>query len=230
MNMSDHIKTIRENIERLLVEIPSSVTIVAACKTRTVMEVNVAFEAGLRHFGHNYVQEAQAMLSQLSFKAEWHLIGHLQRNKTEEATQLFNSIDSVDSIRLVQELEKRSYQQGKIIPVLMEVNSGREENKSGALPENVEELAFSISHQPHLRLEGLMTMGPRSGDPQESRLYFVETRRLFERLASLNLANTSMRYLSMGMSNSYQIAIQEGANMIRLGTAIFGESQNPGKN
>ncbi len=228
--MSDHIKTIRENIERLLVEIPSSVTIVAACKTRTVMEVNVAFEAGLRHFGHNYVQEAQAMLSQLSFKAEWHLIGHLQRNKAGEAAQLFNRIDSVDSIRLVQELEKHCSQQGKIIPVLIEVNSGREENKSGALPENVEELAASISHQPHLCLEGLMTMGPRSGDPHESRPYFIETRRLFERLTSQNLANTSMRYLSMGMSNSYQIAIQEGANMIRLGTAIFGELQNSGKN
>ena len=228
--MSDHIKTIRENIERLLVEIPPSVTILAVCKTRTIIEVNAAYEAGLRHFGHNYVQEAQAMLSQLNFKAEWHLIGHLQRNKAEGAVQLFNSIDSVDSIRLAQELEKRSSQQGKTIPVLIEVNSAREENKSGALPENVEELAISICHQPHLRLEGLMTMGPRSGDPQESRPYFVETRRLFEHLASLNLANTSLRYLSMGMSNSYQIAIQEGANMIRLGTAIFGESQNPGKN
>jgi len=228
--MSDHIKSVRENIERLLVEIPPSVTIVAACKTRTVMEVNGAFEAGLRHFGHNYVQEAQAMISQLNFKAEWHLIGHLQRNKAEEAAQLFNHIDSIDSIRLAQELEKHCSQQGKIIPVLIEVNSGREENKSGTLPENVEELAASISHQPHLRLEGLLTMGPRSGDPQESRPYFVETRRLFERMASQNLANTSMRYLSMGMSNSYQIAIQEGANMIRLGTAIFGESQNPGKN
>ena len=228
--MSDQLKTIRKNIERLLVGIPLSVTIVAACKTRTVMEVNTAFEAGLRHFGHNYVQEGQAILSQLSFKAEWHLIGHLQRNKAEDAVQLFNRIDSIDSIRLAQELEKHCSQHGKNLPVLIEVNSGREEDKSGAYPELVDELAASISHQPHLRLEGLMTMGPRSGDPQESRPYFVETRRLFERLASLNLANTSMRYLSMGMSNSYQIAIQEGANMIRLGTAIFGESQNPDKN
>ena len=193
------------------------------------MEVNVAFEAGLRHFGHNYIQEAQAMLSQLVFKAEWHLIGHLQRNKAREAAQLFNRIDSIDSIRLVQELEKHCAQQGKSLPVLIEVNSGREENTSGALPENVEELAAFISHQHHLCLEGLLTMGPRSGDPQESRPYFIETRRLFERLASLNLANTSMRTLSMGMSNSFQIAIQEGANMIRLGTEIFGESQNPGE-
>jgi pyridoxal phosphate enzyme (YggS family) len=129
----------------------------------------------------------------------------------------------------VQELEKRCSQQEKMLPVLIEVNSGREENKSGAYPEQVDELAALISYQPHLRLEGLMTMGPRSGDPEESRPFFVEARRLFERLASQNLANCTMRYLSMGMSNNYSVAIQEGANMIRLGTAIFGESQNPGK-
>jgi pyridoxal phosphate enzyme (YggS family) len=228
--MSDTNKKIRLNIERLLVEIPPAVTIVAVCKTRNVIEVNAAYEAGLRHFGHNYVQEAQAMFSQSSFNAEWHLIGHLQRNKAEDAVKLFNSIDSVDSIRLVQELEKRCSQQEKMLPVLIEVNSGREENKSGAYPEQVDELAALISYQPHLRLEGLMTMGPRSGDPEESRPFFVEARRLFERLASQNLANCTMRYLSMGMSNNYSVAIQEGANMIRLGTAIFGESQNPGKN
>jgi PLP dependent protein len=224
------IDVIRKNVDRLLVEIPPSVIIVAACKTRTVEEVKAAFEAGMRHFGHNYVQEAQAMLSQLSWKAEWRLIGHLQRNKAREAVQLFDQIDSIDSIRLAQELEKHCSQLGKNLPVLIEVNSGREENKNGALPECVEELAAFISQLPHLRLEGLMTMGPLAGDPQESRPFFVETRRLFDLLSSRNLANTSMRTLSMGMSNSYPIALQEGANMIRLGTAIFGESQKPGKN
>jgi pyridoxal phosphate enzyme (YggS family) len=220
--MEDQLKTIRENVQRLLAEIPASVTIIAACKTRTVIEVEAAYEAGLRHFGHNYVQEAQAMLPQLSIKVDWHLIGHLQRNKSREAAQLFNRIDSVDSIRLAQELEKFCLDEGKVLPVLVEVNSGREENKSGAFPEEVVELAEFISHQPRLHLEGLMTMGPRSGDPQESRPYFIETRGLFEQLTSMTLPNTSMRFLSMGMSNSYQVAIQEGANMIRLGTAIFG--------
>ena len=206
-------------------EIPASVTIVAACKTRTVIEVETAYQAGLRYFGHNYVQEAQAMLPQLTIKADWHLIGHLQRNKSKDAVQLFDRIDSVDSTRLAQELEKYCLQAEKVIPVLIEVNSGREVNKSGALPEEVVELAEMICHQPHLRLEGLMTMGPRSGDPQESRPYFVETRRLFEQLAELSLPNTTMRWLSMGMSNSYQAALQEGANMIRLGTAIFGDRE-----
>jgi PLP dependent protein len=220
--MEDQLKAIHTNVQRLLVEIPASVTIVAACKTRTIGEVEVAYEAGLRHFGHNYVQEAQAMLPQLGIKADWHLIGHLQRNKSREAVQLFDRIDSVDSIRLARELEKCCLEAGKVLPVLIEVNSGREENKSGTSPEDVAALAEFISHQPHLHLEGLMTMGPRSGDPQESRPYFIETRRLFEQLAALALPNTSMRWLSMGMSNSYQVAIQEGANMIRLGNAIFG--------
>jgi pyridoxal phosphate enzyme (YggS family) len=223
--MEDHLRTIRSNVERLLVEIPASVTIVAACKTRTIIEVEAAYHAGLRHFGHNYVQEAQAMLPQLGVKADWHLIGHLQRNKSKEAAQLFNRIDSVDSIRLAQELEKCCSQVEKVLPVLIEVNSGREVNKSGALPEEVVALADFISHQPHLHLEGLMTMGPRSGDPQESRPYFIETRRLFEQISELALPNTNIRFLSMGMSNSYQAALQEGANMIRLGTAIFGSRE-----
>jgi pyridoxal phosphate enzyme (YggS family) len=223
--MEDQLKVIRTNVERLLVEIPASVTIVAACKTRTIDEVEAAFHSGLRHFGHNYVQEAQAMLPQLDIKADWHLIGHLQRNKSKEAAQLFNRIDSVDSIRLTQELEKYCSQAEKVLRVLIEVNSGREVNKSGASPEEVVALAEYISHQPHLRLEGLMTMGPRSGDPQESLPCFMETRRLFEQLAELALPNATMRFLSMGMSNSYQAALQEGANMIRLGTAIFGNRE-----
>ena len=220
--MEDQLKAIRTNVQRLLVEIPASVTIVAACKTRTISEVEAAFEAGLRHFGHNYVQETQAMLPKLSIKADWHLIGHLQRNKSTEAVQLFDRMDSVDSIRLAQELEKCCLELGKVLPVMIEVNSGHEVNKSGTTPEDVVALAEFVSHQSHLHLEGLMTMGPRSGDPQESRPYFIETRRLFEQLAALALPNTNMRFLSMGMSNSYQVAMQEGANMIRLGTAIFG--------
>jgi pyridoxal phosphate enzyme (YggS family) len=223
--MEEYLKDIRTNVERLLAEIPASVTIVAACKMRTVSEVKAAHQAGLRQFGHNYVQEAQAMLPELNITADWHLIGHLQRNKSRQAVQLFKRIDSVDSIRLAQELEKCSLEFGKVLPVLIEVNSGREANKSGALPDGVVELAEFISHQPHLHLEGCMTMGPLSGDPQESRPFFIETRRLFEQLVSLALPNTGMRWLSMGMSHSYQAALQEGANMIRLGTAIFGDRE-----
>jgi pyridoxal phosphate enzyme (YggS family) len=221
--MLEPLRDIHSNIDRLLVEIPPSVTIVAACKNRSVVEVQAAFDAGLRHFGHNYVQEAQAMLPQLSFQAEWHLIGHLQRNKAEPSVQLFNSIDSVDSIRLAQELEKQCVKHSKHLAVLIEINSGHEANKSGVFPDDAVELAAFISTQPNLHLQGLMTMGPRFGDAEEARPYFMETRRLYEQLAGMNLANVNLRYLSMGMSNSYRVAIQEGANMVRLGTIIFGE-------
>ncbi|HEY59222.1 MAG TPA: YggS family pyridoxal phosphate-dependent enzyme [Anaerolineae bacterium] len=213
---------IEKAVEQLLKDIPEYVTVVAAAKTRTVAEVEAAFRAGIRHFGHNYVQEAQAMISQVNFKANWHMIGHLQRNKVNAALHLFNLIETVDSIRLVKEIEKRAAQQEKTIPVLIEINSGREENKSGVLPEQVDELVQAVSAFEHLHLEGLMTMGPRFGDPEESRPYFIETRRIFERLENLNLPNVQMRYLSMGMSNSYRVAIDEGANVIRVGTLIFG--------
>ena len=220
--MPESLEAIRANIDRLLVEIPPSVTIVAACKNRSAAEVHAAYNAGLCHFGHNYVQEAQAMLPQLSFKAEWHFIGHLQRNKADLGVQLFNSIDTIDSIRLAQELEKQCIKVSKHLAVLIEVNSGREVNKSGVLPEQAAQLAAFISAQPHLHLEGLLTMGPRFGNAEEARPFFVETRRLYEQLAAKNLNGVNLRYLSMGMSNSYQVAIQEGANMVRLGTIIFG--------
>ena len=223
--MADSLQLIRENIDRLLIEIPPSVTIVAACKNRSVAEVQTAFEAGLRHFGHNYVQEAQAMLTGITFLADWRLIGHLQRNKADLAVRSFHSIDTVDSIRLARELEKQCVRINKYLAVLIEVNSGREASKSGVLPEEAGGLAEFISRQPHLQLQGLMTMGPRFGDAEEARPYFVETRRLYEKLAALNLEKVNLRYISMGMSNSYRVAIQEGANMVRLGTVIFGERE-----
>jgi PLP dependent protein len=221
--MADPLEVIRTNIDKLLVEIPPSVTILAACKKRSIAEVRAAYAAGLRHFGHNYVQEAQAMLSQISFHMEWHLIGHLQRNKAEESIHLFDSIDTVDSIRLAQELEKRCAAAGTHMAVMIEVNSGREANKSGVLPEDAIELAEFISQQSFLHLNGIMTMGLLLGEAEESRPYFLAARRVYEQVAALNLPGVNLRYLSMGMSNSYRVAIQEGANMVRLGTIIFGK-------
>lgn len=220
--MSVPLDVIRTNIDRLLVEIPPSVTILAACKKRTQVEVQAACAAGLRHFGHNYVQEAQVMLQGLTFRADWHLIGHLQRNKAEAALSLFDSIDTVDSIRLAQILESRCSSAGRQIRVMIEVNSGREENKNGVMPEDAVELAEFISLQPHLIMHGVMTLGPLFGEPEESRPYFVATRKVYEQLAALKLPGVNLRYLSMGMTSSYRVAIQEGANLVRLGTIIFG--------
>ena len=221
MNMNN-ISRIQKNIEEIRRNIPDSVELLGAVKTRSVDEVQAAFDAGMRFFGHNYVQEAQAMISEVEFKASWHLIGHLQRNKAKFAVELFDMVESLDSLRLAKELEKRCAEAGKKMPVLIEVNSGREENKTGVMPEDALALADWLNGCEFLRLSGLMTMGPLTGDPELSRPYYKETKRLAEEIGSLHLENVRMDILSMGMSNSYQVAVEEGATLIRLGTVIFG--------
>jgi len=213
------IDQIRENAKRLLKEIPASVTLLAAAKTRSLGEVTAAWQAGMRCFGHNYVQEAQAMLPQLSFRAEWHMIGHLQRNKAALAVELFDMLETLDSVRLARELEKHCAKLGKTLPVLIEINSGREENKHGVLPEDVGALVAALAEFPHIRLQGFMTMGPLTGDPQLARPFFKTTARIFNEYRA---KNDEIRILSMGMSHSYQVAIEEGANLVRIGTALFG--------
>jgi len=205
---------------------PEGVILLAAAKTRTLPEVQAAYEGGIRYFGHNYVQEAQDMIEICPFEVKWHLIGHLQRNKAKDAAVLFDMVETLDSIRLAKELENRCAQMEKTMLVLIEINSGKEESKAGVLPGKVEELAEFVSSLEHIRLKGLMTMGPFTGDPEESRPYFVKTREIFERLKDSGLPNVEMRYLSMGMSNSYRVAIEEGANIVRLGTEIFGPRQH----
>ena len=213
---------IKDRIDSIRNTIPGHVKILAAAKTRSMDEVRIAFKAGIHVFGHNYVQEASDMIQMASINAEWHMIGHLQRNKAKQAVAIFDMIESVDSLRLARELEKRCSQISKMMPVLIEVNSGREENKTGVLPEKASEIVQFLDGCQYLKLKGLMTMGPMTGDPELSRPYFKETRRLFGEIASMALKNVEMKILSMGMSNSYQVAIEEGANLIRLGTSIFG--------
>ena len=197
----------------------------AAAKTRQPAEILEAVEAGVRIIGENYIQEAEKAHAVVGNNVEWHFIGHLQKNKVKKAVQIFDMIETIDSLAIAKEIDKRCAQSGKIMPVLIEVNSGREEQKSGAFPENVEPLVREISTLPSIRVIGLMTMGPRFGNPEESRPYFIETREIFERIKKLNLPNVEMKYLSMGMTNSYQIAIEEGANIVRLGSKIFGERE-----
>jgi PLP dependent protein len=213
---------IKRRIEQVRKEIPDHVQILGAAKTRTSEEVCAAFDAGLTVFGHNYVQEARAMIPEMTIDAEWHLIGHLQRNKARTAVGLFDVVESLDSLRLAKELEKQCDAIGKEMPVLIEVNSGREENKTGLMPDEVLPLAEWISGQTHIHLSGLMTMGPLTGDPELSRPYYKETMRLYEEIQRQNFPNTILNTISMGMSNSYKVAIDEGANLIRLGTRLFG--------
>lgn len=213
---------IKDNIRELLDELPPGVELVAAAKGRTPEEVLQAVEAGVKVIGENYVQEAEKAGGAIGGRAEWHMIGHLQKNKVKKAVALFDMIETVDSIDLAREIDKRCAEMGRVMPVLVEVNSGREKQKSGVLPENAEELIREISHLPNIKVKGLMTMGPRFGDPEDSRLYFVITRQLFERIKALKIPNVEMKYLSMGMTNSYHIALEEGANLVRIGTKIFG--------
>jgi pyridoxal phosphate enzyme (YggS family) len=214
---------IGKSVRRILATIPSHIMLVAAAKTRTIEEVQAAIQAGVTHVGYNYIQESLPVIQAIGDQAIWHFIGHLQRNKVKLAVNHFDRIDTVDSWRLAKAIDRHCAKVGKTKPVLIEINSGREASKTGVSPEEVDDLVLQVSTLEHIHVEGLMTMGPRFGDPEASRPYFVATRRAFERLATKNLPGVNMRYLSMGMSNSYHIAIQEGANIIRIGTKLFGE-------
>ena len=211
------------NIQKILSELPPGVKLVAAVKTRTPAEITAAVQAGISILGENYVQEAEDHFRTVGKIAQWHCIGHLQKNKIKKAVEIFDMIETVDSPEMAQEIDRRCQPFAKIMPVLIEVNSGREPMKSGVLPEGVAALAQSISTLHNVRLTGLMTMGPALGDPEASRPYFGATRQVFNDLKTRNLPNVTMRYLSMGMTNSYRVAIEEGANIIRLGTLIFGQ-------
>ena len=207
--------------EEIRNSIPQDVTLVAATKGRTVEEILQAVEAGVDVVGENYVQEAVSKYSEIGDRIRWHMIGHLQRNKVRDALKVFESIQSVDSLRLAAEIDKRCRQLGKIMPVLIEINSGREEQKAGVLPEGAERLISEISGLQNIKVMGMMTMGPFSGNPEDARPYFVETKRIFDQIKGLHLDNVEMKYLSMGMTNSYRIALEEGANIVRIGTGIL---------
>ena len=221
--MQTRATTVSASASRILSSLPPGVVLVAAAKTRSLEEVEEVIRAGVMHIGYNYVQEALPIIQALGARASWHMIGHLQSNKARLAAQHFDMVETVDSLRLAQALDRHCREMGKTMPVLVEINAGREASKAGVLPEEAETLVRQVSVLEHLRVEGLMTMGPRFGDPERSRPYFRATRETFERVASLNLPNVHMRHLSMGMSNSYRIAMEEGSTIVRIGTALFGE-------
>jgi len=215
--------TIRDNILRLLAEIPQDITVVAAAKSRTAGEIQEAIDAGITVFGENYLQESRPVIEAIGQKASWHFIGHVQKNKVKLVVPLFDMIQTVDSIELAAMIDQHALRHATVMPVLVEVNSGREENKHGAMPETVAGLIRAMSMLPNIRVKGLMTMGPFLDDFEGLRPYFRQTRALFEEIGSLGIPNISMEVLSMGMSDSYRIAIEEGATMVRIGTMIFGE-------
>jgi pyridoxal phosphate enzyme (YggS family) len=213
---------IAENVRAILAELPPGVELVAAAKTRTAAEILEAIGAGVRIIGENYVQEAAAAVAAVGRDARWHFIGHLQTNKVRQAVEIFDLVETVHSAALAREIDKRSAAIGKVMTVLIEVNSGREPQKFGVLPEGVERLVREVAALKNVQVAGLMTMGPIEGDPEDSRPYFKETKKVWDALRALAIPSVEMRHLSMGMTNSWRVAVEEGANMVRIGTAIFG--------
>ncbi|MBS3818374.1 YggS family pyridoxal phosphate-dependent enzyme [bacterium] len=214
--------SIKENVNQILKELPSYVQLVGAAKTRTPQEIQEAARAGIKIIGENYVQEAEEALQVVGHRVKWHFIGHLQRNKAKKAVRIFDVIETVDSLKIAKEINKQCARIGKVMPVLIEINSGREEQKYGIYPEDTEEFASSLGKFNNIHVHGLMTMGPFTGNPENARPYFQETKKIFDKLNSKNLPRIEMKILSMGMTNSYKVAVQEGANMVRIGTKIFG--------
>lgn len=225
---------ILENYKRIRSEVPEYVKIVAASKTRTAEEVKELINAGITDIGENYVQEAEetirSLQPEIAKKVKWHFIGHLQKNKINKALSIFDFIQTVDSFHLARAIDNRVEKAGKaFIPILLEINIGSESTKYGINPEDYKDfendmvrLVEDISKLSHIHLEGVMTMGPLVGDPEKARPFFRRAKKIYDTLSSLNLSRVNMRYLSMGMTNSYKVAISEGSNLIRIGTAIFG--------
>ncbi len=214
---------IAENVKRILSELPEDVILVGAAKTRTPEEILEAADAGLEIVGENYVQEAERAYNVVGDRVKWHMIGHLQRNKVKKAIKIFDMIETVDSVRLAKEIDKQCKKIGKVMPVLIEINSAKEEQKSGVMPEDALSIVQDISRFENIKIMGLMTMGPFLEDPEDLRPYFRLTKELFEKIKDIGIDGVEMRYLSMGMSDSYRVAIEEGANMVRIGTLLFGK-------
>jgi len=225
------VESIRENAAHVLSRVAQAaqrsgrkgekIRLIAVGKTKPAEMIGEAIEAGLSVFGENYVQEAEEKISAYP-QAEWHFIGKLQRNKVKKAVSLFSWIQTVDSLDLLKEISRRAGEAGKVLPVLAEVNLAGEASKAGMEPEALAELVEAAPGFPGISLKGLMAIPPWTEDPEESRPYFIRLRKLLAGCVSRGGAGLQMTELSMGMSNDFEAAIEEGATMVRVGTAIFG--------
>ena len=225
---------IAQNFETVLLKIaaalkrsgrpPGSVRLVAVSKTVSPDRIRQAIEVGLLEFGENRVQEAQSKISELRKSGLiWHLIGHLQKNKVKYIFDLFDRIDSVDSLELAESIHLGAQKRGMVFPILIQVNVAREKAKFGLDPDKLETVLKRLSGMNGVRVEGLMTITPFDPNPEKSRPYYAKLRNLRDQMLSLGIENIEMQELSMGMTNDFSIAIEEGATMVRVGTAIFGE-------
>ena len=230
MSIVQNIAALRERIEAAALRSGRNahdIELMAVTKTVSADRISQAYEHGIRLFGENRVQEYEIKRDALRdlVDARWHMIGHLQTNKAAKAAQLFSAVESIDSLRLAQKLNGAAAQLEKQVAVLIEINIGREQAKTGVQPdsEDLEQLLRAAPDLSHLSFQGLMTVPPYSDDPEQSRPFFRKIRELAMNIQARNLPRVEMKTLSMGMSHDFEIAIQEGATRVRLGTAIFGE-------
>ena len=223
--VAENLVQVQKNIEESCKKVnrdPGEVTLIAVSKTKPVEMLQEAYAAGARVFGENKVQEIVDKYDQMPADVQWHMIGHLQRNKVKYIIDKVDMIHSVDSLRLAETIEKEAAKKDLIIKILIEVNVAKEESKFGVMPEKVEELVSQVSQLPHIRICGLMTIAPFVENPEENRIYFNRLRNIAVDIERKKSDNVIMSILSMGMTNDYQVAIEEGATMVRVGTGIFG--------
>ena len=199
------------------------VTLIAVSKTKPISMLEEIYDEGIRHFGENKVQELCEKYENMEKDIKWHMIGHLQRNKVKAVIDKATLIHSVDSIRLAETIEQEAAKKDIIVNILIEVNVAEEDSKFGLKVDEVMEMVETIATFPHIRIQGLMTIAPFVADPEENRPVFAALRKLSVDIANKNIDNVNVGMLSMGMTNDYQVAIEEGATIVRVGTAIFGE-------
>ncbi len=222
--VKERVEAVRERITAAALQAgrdPGEILVVAVTKTFSVDVIREAIAAGITDIGESRVQEARAKIAELDTPCRWHLVGHLQTNKAKLAASLFEWVHSLDSLRLAQALEREGSLLGRRVRILVEVNLGREEQKSGVLEEELFPLLEAVGSLPHLSIEGLMAIPPFHPDPEAVRPYFRRLWRLKEEAIS-RFPELPLFHLSMGMSHDFEVAVQEGATMVRIGTAIFG--------
>lgn len=223
--IKDNLNEVKDRIAQAAIRSgrqPEDITLVAVTKTLSLEVINAAMALGITDIGENKVQEVMDKYDHVLNEPKWHLIGHLQTNKVKYIVDKVSLIHSVDSLRLAEEISKRSEKAERIMDILIQINVAEEATKFGIQRDEVFELVESISELPNLRIKGLMTIAPNTDDLNALRIYFAEMKDIFETLKKTMYNKTDMTYLSMGMSNDYEIAIEEGANMVRIGTGIFG--------
>lgn len=214
--------TIKENTEKILKCLPAHVNLIAVSKTRTIDEMKECYSAGARDFGENKVQELVKKYDEFYDDVRWHLIGHLQKNKVKYIVGKVYLVHSLDSIDLLNEIEKRYKAKNLICNALIQINIGKEETKTGICEEDVDELISHIEECENVKVKGLMAIIPK-GDEESCRNYFRKMKSIFDKYGRNSYKNVEMKYLSMGMTSDYNYAITEGSNMVRVGQGIFGE-------